>query len=187
MITSAVVVERTGDKLLAGAALAEDQNADILSGNAADLFEDGTHRRSAPDDQIGIVDIVLRPFHQSRRSHQAANFARLVDDVDKLFGVERFDEVIKCASLHRFNCRRRGAVTGDENHQALGIGLSELLKNEQAVVVAKTNVEQHHIGHVFLQPLLGLLGIIRCNDINPFAFKDLLDAKADGWFVVDDK
>ena len=51
----AAIVERVGDQLLAGAALAADQDGDVGVGDLVDGLEDAPHRRALADDLLEAV------------------------------------------------------------------------------------------------------------------------------------
>ena len=95
MVAAAVMVEGACDQFLAGAAIAKDQDVDVLPGNATDLFEHRSHRRSPANNQVGIVHVVFGSLDKRRSSHQPSNFTRTADDIDELLIVKWFDEIVE--------------------------------------------------------------------------------------------
>ena len=74
LVAAAVEVDRAGDQLLARAALAQDQDVDVLRGDAADLFADRLHGRAAADETVRRVGDLLRRIDGGRDVHQLADF-----------------------------------------------------------------------------------------------------------------
>ena len=118
----AVMVNGAGDEFLAGAAFAGDERGGVAGGDLADELEDLLHRLAAADD----AQFVILGFEQRLVGddllHVARGLERVGDDFLELRHVERLEQIIVGAELHRLDGGLRGAVGGHQNDQQLGIG-----------------------------------------------------------------
>ena len=142
----AVVVDRLGGQVLAGAGLAGQQHGGGRArGHARQQRLDLLHRRETADDR---VEAVLLPLAAAQRPHfapQLAGLERLLDEQRHFVEVERLVDVVVRAELHRLDGvldRREG---GHQDDQRLGRLLLDSAQHGQAVAVGQLEVEQHQI------------------------------------------
>ena len=125
----AVMINRAGDEFLAGAAFAGDERGGVGGGNLADEFEHLLHRLAAADD----AEFVILRFQQrligNDLLHVARGLERVGDDFLELGNVERLEQIIVGAELHRLDGRLRGAVGGHQNHEQLRDRSARMLRS----------------------------------------------------------
>ena len=141
-----VVVDGAGDELLAGAALAGDQDRDVLRGDAADGLVDLTHRRAAAEDRAIRVGIRLGLGDHRRGAHPTGDLQGLADHPPQMVQVERLEEVVVGALLHRLNGRIGRLLDRHENHGNARVDLADLPVDLQAGLVGQPQVEQDDVG-----------------------------------------
>ncbi len=108
---AAVLVQGAGDQFLAGAALAEDQHVDILRRDAADRLAHLLHDRAAADDPVALV---LRGQHR-RHAHQPGGLEGPFEHLAEPLQVDRLDQIVEGAALHRLDGRLGRPVCRDED------------------------------------------------------------------------
>ena len=89
--------------------------------------------------------------------HVARGFERVADNFLELRHVERLEQIIVGAELHRLDGGLRRAVGGHQDDEQLGIGGADAAEGFQAVHAAHAHVHQHEVGLEFgndLQPFL---------------------------------
>ena len=118
----AVMINRAGDEFLAGAAFTGDERGGVAGGHLADELENLLHRLTAADD----AQLVILGFEQGLVRHHLLHVARglerVGDDFLELQRVERLEQIIVGAELHRLDGRLRRAVGGHQNDEELRIG-----------------------------------------------------------------
>ena len=144
----AVLVDGAGDQLLAGAALAGDQHRDVLSGDAADGLVDLAHGGAGADDGAVHVGVRRRFGDHGRLAHPPGHLQRLADHAPQLVQVERLEQVIVGALLHRLDGRVRRLGQGDEDDRDAGVDLADLLVDLQSGLVGQAQVEQNNVGRL---------------------------------------
>ena len=116
------------------------------AGELADELEDALHRFAATDD----ADVVILGFEQrlvrDDLLHVARGFERAENNLLELGDVERFEEIIVSAELHRFDGRLGRAVSGHHDDRQLGIDLADAAECFQAGDPAHANVHDHQVG-----------------------------------------
>ena len=134
-----------GDQLLAGAALAQDQHVDVLRGDAADRLAHLLHDGAAADDAVGA----LLGRQQRGHAHQAGGLEGAVEDLAEPVEVDRLDEVVEGALLHRLDGGLGGAVGGDEDDRAAsGRQRLDVVEDVQAGAVGQLQVEHDDVGRL---------------------------------------
>jgi hypothetical protein len=114
--TRAPVVQRIGDQLLAGPALAPDQHGHVRVGDPLDGLEHPPHGLARADhllEPVGALHLLEQPAviaAQQRGLHGAAH-----DDA-QLVVVEGFGQVVGGAELHRLDGGLLRPVRGDHHH-----------------------------------------------------------------------
>src|SRR5262249_20879253 len=119
---SRLEMNRAGDEILAGAALAEQQYGRIVGDDAPDKLIHFLHCRAAPDylaaDQLAI-DLVLEPIEVGRLLrdfHRASDRGGYQVEIDKGFG-----QIVMGAPLHRLHRVVHGAGGGDYENEGADI------------------------------------------------------------------
>ena len=141
----AVLVDGAGDQFLAGAALAGDQHRHVLGGDAADGLVDLAHGRAGADD--GAVHVGVRGGlgDHGRLAHPPGHLQRLADHPPQLVQVERLEQVVVGALLHRLDGRVRRLGHGDEDDRDARVDPADLLVDLQPGLVGQAQVEQNDI------------------------------------------
>ncbi len=184
-----MLVDRAGDQFLAGAAFAEHQHGDVLRRDPADRLVDLLHRGTAADEHVGAVGIAAdRRFGNERRhTHEPADGERLVDQLTQRLDVERFEQEVEGAELHRLDGLIGRAEAGDEQHRHPRIDLPQLAVRRQTGLVGKIDIEDDRIGVVLCdegEPFRGG----RCGQqLHVGRAEDAAEGVQDGGFIIDDK
>src|SRR5690606_40943214 len=90
-VAMAVLIERSGNQLLARPAFAPDEDRDVLGGDAPDLLVDLQHLRAATDEDVAIIRIGLSLLQPDRRVHQPPRLQRSLHQRAQLPYVERLE------------------------------------------------------------------------------------------------
>ena len=149
----AVLVDGAGDQFLAGAALAGDQHGHVLGGDAADGLVHLAHGRAGADD--GPVHVGVRGGlgDHGRLAHPPGHLQRLADHPPQLVRVERLEQVVVGALLHRLDGRVRGLGHGDEDDRDARVDAADLLVDLQAGLVGQAQVEENDVRRPGADPL----------------------------------
>ncbi len=147
----AVLVERLGEQLLAGAALAEEQHRGGGGGHLADRLEDRQHLRALAHQVVEAV-LVLEPLAQrARLLHEALPLQGLLEDDLQLLDVDRLAEVVLGAELHRLDRRLDRAVGGHDDDHRLRAHLLDLREQLDPVHARHAQVGEDDVGVVLLE------------------------------------
>ena len=143
----AVVVDRVGDQLLAGAVLALDEDVRLARRDALDQLEQLLHLLALADDVLELVAILQLLLQLLVLVDERLLLDRLLELVEQALGVDRLLEKVERAGLHRLDRARDVALPGDDDDLGLGVELLELADELDAV-----DVGQHHVGHDRVRP-----------------------------------
>jgi hypothetical protein len=142
-------VQRAGDELLAGAALAGDEDGRGAGGDGADDLADRLHLRRAADHAgVGARVGELLGGRRGRGDRGARTIAggdRLLDDLVDLIAVERLLEVVERAELDRLDRRVDAAVGRQQDHGQVRLVDRQRLQQADAVEVRHAQVGDHHV------------------------------------------
>ena len=153
----AVMINRAGDKFLAGAALTGDERGGIRRRHLADELEDLLHRLAAADDAEFVVLGFEQRLIRHDLLHVVRGFERVGDDFLELGRVERLEQIIVGTELHRLDGRLCRAVGGHQNDEEPGVGGADAAECFEPVHAAHAHVHEHEVGLEFgddLQPFL---------------------------------
>ena len=142
----AAVVERLGHQLLAGAALAPDQHAEVRLRDLLDGLEDPAHGRARADQLLEAV-LALDLLEQQRfsRCRRVRSRARCTTSAH-LVVVEGLGDVVLGAGLHGLDGDLLGAVGGDHHHQRSRPQLLGALQHVHAASAApQGQVREHQV------------------------------------------
>ncbi len=116
-----VDVGRARDELLAGAALAFDEDRRVALRDAADRLEDLLHRAAGADERdaglVAAADLVADPTDRAR---QLVHLRGAGDERAHLVEVEGLGEVVEGAALHRLDRVRHGVLRRDHDDDEPG-------------------------------------------------------------------
>ncbi len=137
----AVVVDRVGDELLAGAVLPLDEDVGVAPRHALDQLEHLVHLLALADDVAELEAPLQLLLEQQVLADQVAALDRPLEDGQQGVRLDRLlDEAVR-PRLHRLDRLRHVAVPGDHDHLGVAVGLLELPQQLQPV-----GVRQHHVG-----------------------------------------
>ena len=136
VLARAVDVQRLGDQLLAGAALAGDQHRGRRRRDLAELGHDRVHRRRVADHPLEAELLVELLLQLDVRSLQPLRLRRLVGDGPQLVDIERLGQVGRGPGLHGGDGRLDRAVAGQDHDLGVGqlaLGLGQDLEPADSV------------------------------------------------------
>jgi hypothetical protein len=113
-------VQGLGHELLAGSALAPDQDGEIGLGDLLDRLEDLPHRRTGADQLIEAVLALHLLTKQTDLTLEAMALERTRDDHADLVVVEGLGHVVVGAGLHRLDRDLLRAMGRDHHDPRLG-------------------------------------------------------------------
>ncbi len=183
-----VHVDGACDQLLAGAALALDEDGRVAVGEAADGLEDLLHRHAGADERdAGLVasdhlradaaDGILEPVH----------FGGTRDECPHLVEIEGLREVVEGAAFHRFDGVRHRVLRGDHDHDDRRFGLADACQHVEAAHVGHPDVEDRDIVGAADQPGERFAARARDVDLVPGLRERRRENEPDRFFVVGDQ
>ena len=105
------------------------------------------HRGRPADDPVGVgVGRLLLVVEQGRDVHQAASSRALASDVAELVEVDRLEQVLEGAPLHRLDGRLGRGERGDDDDRQPRVDPADLVEGVQARHVGQAHVEDHDVG-----------------------------------------
>ena len=114
------VVDRAGQEVLAGAALAEQEDGLVGGGDAAGVGDDAAHRGGLGDDAAEALARVEPAGEGVGPRGDRAALDDVADAHPELVHRERLDEVVGGAELHRLDGVLRGRVRGHQHDVGVG-------------------------------------------------------------------
>ncbi len=181
----AVAVDGAGDQLLAGAALAGDEDGGVARGHQGDALEDRLHGRALPDDlfrRAGGGAVVRGRCRLLGPALQGPG-----DGVERLVQVERLGQVVERAPFDRLDRRAQVAERRDDDDRCVLGQLPQLAQRGQAVHPGQANVEDDGIEVLLGGQGEGVLGGRGDGDAMAFLGQGALQRPADGFFIIDDQ
>ncbi len=123
------------------------------AGDPADGLVHLAHCRTAADD--GPVHVGVRGGlgHHGRLAHPPGHLQRLADHPPQLVRVERLEQVVVGALLHRLDGRVRPLGHGDEDDRDARVDAADLLVDLQAGLVGQAQVEENDVRRPGADPL----------------------------------
>ena len=173
---AASVVDRARDELLAGAALADDQDRRHRRGDALDPREDVAHLLRAADHPLEDQGAVLVLLFVVGLAHVVAG-EELAHERDEAGRVERLLQIVRGAELERLDRARHGALPGDHDHRrrrreglgALGVrGRREPTHQLDAGHAGEVQIGHQHVCGCPLMQLERLFAARGDDDVEPF-------------------
>ena len=182
-----VVVQRAGDQLLAGAALALDEDGGVRRADLPEHVEDALHRRAAADDALEAVALVHLALQVAAFADEALFLRRLLDLRAEHVHVERLLQVRQRALLHRLDGGAHGAVPGEDEHLDLRPEALGLLDDLDAVVVAHHQVGEDQVQVALADALEALVAARGDAAMAADALERLGDRLGDARLIVNDE
>jgi hypothetical protein len=144
--TRAVLIDRAGDQLLAGAALAGDRHGHVLGGDTADRLVNLANGAAGTDDAIPGVQVCPGLLRYDRPTDAAGDVQRLGNDPPQLGKLERREETVIGALLNGLNCRIGPPGTSDDDDRQVRVDATDLLIDLQPGLVGQTEIQDNNIG-----------------------------------------
>ena len=130
---------------------------------------------------------LLVPFQFRRTPCKALLLEPPGDYLHKVFGRERFGQIVKGPRLHCFHRGRYRAVAGDDNRNDIGIGLADLLEHLHAAHAGHLQIHQGHVRSVPCHQPQALLAVLSHHCPVAFLTQCLTAALANRLFVVNNR
>ena len=119
------------------------------AGHLADELENLLHRLAAADDAQFVILGFEQRLIRHHLLHVARGLERVGDDFLELGRVERLEQIIVGAELHRLDGRLGRAVGGHQNDEELGVGGADAAERFESVHAAHAHVHEHEVGLEF--------------------------------------
>jgi hypothetical protein len=186
---TAVIVNRTGDHLLARAGLARDENRALGAGDDFSRSNHFLHAAAATDDAVVVEFGVAFADEIPVFGPQALVIERAVDDDQQLVDVERLLQVIESPELHRLDrAFDRGVRRHHDHLRPLRRRNSRQLTNEiQSGQFRHQIVDDHQIERPLREQTLRFSRARRRDHIVPVASQRLRQRIQDLCFVIDEE
>ncbi len=136
-------VQRPGEQLLAGSALAFDEHRRIRVGGALQRREHLPQGRVFADDLRSAAADGQLLLHQQVLVGDAALLERTVHEEQQMIGIDGLGEKVHRAVLHRPHCVLDAAVGGHDDHRYVGVDVLGRAQHAEAVAVGQPQVRQH--------------------------------------------
>ena len=183
---AAQVVQRPGHQLLAGAALAFNQNRGARGRHLLDGFDDRLHHlRLAEDALHGVLALHLLLEGDVLDLQLAAAQGAFDQEID-LIKVQRLGDEVVGAAAHGLHCGVHRAIRGHHDHHWRPGHAQRGLQKLHAVVIAQPQIGQHHVHRLILQHLHRIRRVGRDIDVE-IVLQRLAQAVASVLFVIDDE
>jgi hypothetical protein len=181
------LVQGAGHELLAGAALASDQDGDVRVRHLLDDLAHLAHLGSVPsqDHHLGLV---AGPTAQLRDLLlERALLERLLEGQLELFHLEGLAQEVRGPEAHRLDDGARLTVSGQHHHGHVREALLEALEGLETVHARQDHVQGDQIRPGALQAPQGLLPARKCQDLVAASGHQGLQVVSDAGIVVDDQ
>ncbi len=180
-------MDRARDQLLAGAALAAEQNGRVVGDDASDQFVNFLHRGAAPDylaaDELAIHLVLEAVEIRGLR----ADFHRALDrSRDQIEIGERLGQVVVSAALHRLDRVVHRARRRDHDDQRADSFAVRGRQHVEAAVARHDDIEQSDVESIAAQGSERGRAVDRLVDAMPVGFEPMPQNEADRGVVVGD-
>ena len=178
-----VPMQGRGDELLAGAALADDQDRLDRGGGAAHRLEHLPHRGASSHERRLVVAVVVGR-RLARLDRQRLLAERPRHGPSHLVQVEWLGEVVVGPAAHGLDRRPRRPERGDHDHGQIGEPLAQLGQDFQAIAVGHLHVKEHGVGPVLGDGRERRQAVADLDDAVSFGAEEPAEVAADGRVVV---
>ena len=180
-------MQRSGEELLAGAALSFEQHGGVRRRRA---LQRGEHlaqrriladqlRRAAPDRELLL--------HQEVLGHQAAALERAGDEQQQVIGIDGLRQEVHRPFLHRRDRVLDAAVGGHDDDGDVGVDLLGGTEHAEAVPLGQAQIGQHHRRLLMLQQPHGLGLVAGFEDDMILPLQRVPEHRAQRVLVLDDE
>ena len=174
------------DELLAGAALALNQDRRPAGRRLNDQVEHPPHRRAASDDVVEVAVLLLNVLPQRPvLVDQAPALERVLDDDEHFVVLERLGDVVERAALHRGDGVLDRRERGHHDDRQLVVEFLERLERRHAVDARHHHVDDGGVERDVAGELDALLAAGGQAHGIPLALQQGLEDLAHDFFVVD--
>ncbi len=139
---------------------------------------------AATDDAEFVIRRFQQRFVGDDLFHVARGLERVADEFLDLHRVERLEQIIIRAELHRLDGGLRRAVGGHQDDEQLGVGGADAAQGFEAVHAAHAHVHQHEVGLEFGNDLQSLLAAGRGGEFDFRRIKNPLERIPHVFFVI---
>ena len=183
-----VGVDGARDQLLAGAALALDQNRRSARRRLDDQVEHLPHPRAAADDVRELVVALLDVLAQvAVLVDQPPPLHRVADDDEHFVVLERLGDVVERAALHRRDRALDRRVGGDDDDREVLVDPLQLVERRDAVEARHHDVDDRRVERQRARQLEPLGAGRRQPHVVALARQQRLENLAHDLLVVDDE
>jgi hypothetical protein len=179
-------VDRAREHLLAGAALARQQDGRLVLGGALEQLEELDHQRRGGDDRPVADSAAHVALEERVRAPQPFALARLLDREDHLGGLEGLGEVVEGAALQGLDGEVAGAVGGHQQDGCAGEAADQLGQQLEPVHPGHADVAEHDVDGR-LEAGEGARRVCGRHRLVAFGREQEREAVAQGRIVVDDQ
>ena len=152
-----VVVDRLGHQLLAGAALAQDQDVALGRRGELDQVVDLLHRLALADQVVEPEALAELLLQVPVLGGEPPLVQPLADGEHHLFVLERLGDVVEGPLAHRLDGALDRGEGGDHHHHQVGIAPADLAQHLHAVHAGEHEVEEDEVDLLPLQDRQPLL------------------------------
>ena len=184
----AVLEDRAGDEFLARAAFAGDEDGRAGRRDLADELVDLLHRGRVADD--GLPRLLRVGLGRKRRDLAAMalrDAERLGEQVLEMRDVERLEDVVVGAELHRLDRRLRRAVGGHHDDDLPRVDLPDFLERIEPALLAHADVHHDEVGLRLRAMPDALVARLGAQDVERLLFQQAAEGIVDVLLVVDDE
>src|SRR5712692_10721859 len=142
----AVVVERVGYRLLAGAIFPLNQDIGFARRNAFNQVEELLHLLAPADHVLELVAILQPLFELLVLVRQRLLLDGLLELVEQTLGIDGLLEKVERAGFDRLDRARNVALARNHDHLRFGVELLELPDELDAVHIGQQHVGDHRVG-----------------------------------------
>ncbi len=154
-------MQRVGDQLLAGAALADDEHRRLGRRHQAHLLEEHLHLRRAADDALEPETLVELLVELDDLLLELALLELREDALAELVEVDRLGQVVVGADPHRLDGGLDRAEAGDQDDREVEPALADLVQEAEAVEPRHAQVADRELRGVgLLQQLERPAGVV---------------------------
>ena len=180
-------VDGPRDQLLAGAALALDEDGGLGRSRQPDELEDLSHPLGLADDAAESEAAGELLFEAAVLFRQAARLRALLDGQEHLFVLERLGDVVERAEPHRFDRALDGGVGGHDDDDRVRVPPADFGEHLEPGPVRKHEVEENDVVRLRLEGGEGARAVGRGGDLPSFPLQERGEDVPDHLFVIDDQ
>ena len=175
------------DELLAGPALAFDEDRGLGGPGQPDELEDLAHAFRFPDDAPQAVTARQLLFQPAVFFRQPARLRPLAHRHEHFLVLEGLGDVVERALAHRLDRSFDGGVGGDDHDDGVRVPAADVAQDLEARAIREHEVEQDDVVRLGVEQRQGFAGVGGRRHVAAFFFQQGLEDVADDLFVVHDQ